>query len=260
MLKRTFWIAAIVLVANAGALSVVARNGRGAPDAVVALTERELRPAVFDGDTTGLTLFVQLNRRVSLPWFDRAKLTSLGFDCTVDPNGPAAREYYSGPTLAPRTAYIVLEYDPSRPGEAGPAPGTPPADSAAAAQAAADATQLAEYASRLRAVDAGTDPKALRARYADGHRYIVTAAVVRPTLDRNAEPGPARLRGLVLDVLPDQIYVPQQLTSKLVAAMGKPDTRDSLGVPLRHAPRYEVRVEYGSGLLPRIVDARAIGR
>jgi hypothetical protein len=257
MLKRFLWVAAVVLVANAGALAVVARNARGAPDAAVTLTEREIRLTSVEGDTTGMTLIMQWNRRVPLPWFDRAKLTSLGFDCSVDPTGPGAQEYYSGPALAPRTAYIVLEYDPSRLGETEPATETPPANKATAVEPAGN--EVAEYASRLRAVDAGSDPRALRAKYADAHRYIVTAGVVRPTLDRASAYRPVRLRGLILEVLPDQIYVPQELTSKLLAAMGKAGNRESLWVPLRHAPRYEVRVEYGSGLLPRIVDVKAIG-
>jgi hypothetical protein len=255
MLKRLLWVAAVVLVANAGALAVVARNARGAPDAVVTLTEREIRLTSADGDTTGMTLSMQWNRRVPLQWFDRAKLTSLGFDCSVDPDGPGARQYY-GLALAPRTAYIVLEYDPGRPADEAPAAARPSANQPAAQQPAAN--KVAEYESRLRAVDAGHDPRALRARYPDAHRYIVTAGVVRPTLDRESEHQPARLRGLVLDVLPDQIYVPQELQSTLLAAMGKPVNRESPEVALSHAPRYEVRVEYGSRLLPTIVAVKSI--
>jgi hypothetical protein len=256
MLKRLLWVAGVVLVANAGALTVVARNASGAPDAVVTLTEREIRLTSVDRDTTGMTLTMQWNRRVPLQWFDRAKLTSLGFDCSVDPNAPGAQEYYSGPALAPRTAYIVLEYDPSRPMDENPAAETPPPNQPTAEQPASN--KVAEYASRLRAVDAGTDPRALRAKYADAHRYIVTAGVVRPTLDRASAHQPARLRGLILDVLPDQIYVPQELTSKVLAAMGKAGNGSS--APLKHAPRYQVTVEYGSGLLPRIVEVTTIAR
>ena len=104
--------AAVVLVANAFALVGVARNRAGAPEAEVLLTERELPLAPWSDDSTGVFLQLEWQRslrgsRLEMPWFDRAKLESLGFDCSRFEKESRAR--YG--RLVPRRAYVVLEYD-----------------------------------------------------------------------------------------------------------------------------------------------------
>ena len=279
MLKRFLWVAAVVLVANAAALAVVARNGRGAPDAVVTLTEREMRLTTLGTDTTGMTLTLQWDRDVLMPWFDRAKLRSIGFDCSMEPDAPGAFEHYSGPGLAPRTIYLAFEYAPAGfpdEGQQGTRVEEPqPADRANAGQAAQK--KVGAHRPRLRPIDVGNDPQALRAAHPDRHRYLVTAGVVRLRIvdgDGRGGPGreggrewairsgahqPARLEGLILDVLPEQVYVPQAMQRIVMAAVGERGNREMPSSPLSRPPRYEVTVEYGSGLLPRIVGVKAIG-
>ena len=271
MLKRFLCIIAVVLVANGAALAVVARNARGAPDAVLTLTEREMRVTNLGSDTTGMTLAFEWDRdrsvawvvvadRPVLPWFDRAKLTSIGFDCSMDPNAPGAVEYYSGPGLTPRTTYLVFEYDANAGAQAEPqgARGVEPQQPGSAPAPAGQAPEDNTYAPRLRPVDAGNDPHGLRARYADRHRYLLTAGVVRLRVIRAGGHQPARLEGLILEVLPSQVYVPQALQQTIVRALGERGNRDYPGHLLKQAPRYEVTVEYGRSLLPRVVGARML--
>ena len=271
MLKRLFWIFAVVLAANGAALAVVARNARGAPDAILMLTEREMRLTNLGSDTTGMTLALEWDRegslawvvaadRPALPWFDRAKLATLGFDCSLDPGAPGALDYYSGPAVTPRTAYVVFEDDATRVAE-----GDRPRSSAATSPdgVAGRAGQVAtrgEYAPRLRPVDAGNDACALRAKYASAHRYLVTAAVVRLRLVRASGSQPARLEGLILVVLPGEMYVPNEMQRTIADAVGKGANAQSLPGLLTRPPRYEVTVEYGSHLLPRLIAARALPR
>ncbi len=224
MLRRVTSIVAVVLVANAAALALVARNNRGAPDASLVLTERELRVTNRGSDTTGMTLSLQWNRNAVRSWFDTAKLASIGFDCSVPAGAPEAADRYSSPGALPRSAYVVLEY--------------------ARSDVAAGGT---EAPSGLNPIDVGRDPVSLRAQYPDRHRYLITAGSVRATFTPATASQPAALHGLVLWIEPTDIYVPQAMQQTIVAAMaGK-----------SQSPRYEVTVEYGSAWLPRIVSVRA---
>jgi len=261
MLKRFLWVIGVVLVANAGAFAVVVRNSNGAPDASVQLTEREMWLSNVDTDSTGMTLSIEWDRDASNDWFDRAKLASIGFDCSVDPNAPGAEVHYSGRALLPRTTYVVLEYDPNRGVDAKP-PGNARAtepDLANQASAGQPGRQrVPEYEPRLRPVDVGNDRQALRAKYADRHRYIITSGIVRARLFQARKP--FKVDGTIVGVLPGELYVPQQLQATMLASLGKIGNRGGPWVPLMHSPRYQVTVEYGSGLLPRIVEVKALAR
>ena len=259
MLKHFLWIIAVVLVANAAALAIVVRNGSGAPDATLQLTERELRLTNLGTDTTGMTLTLQWDRQTVMPWFDRAKLASLGFDCSMPPEAPEAKDHYSGPGVMPRGAYVVFEYDPSRVVVNTQAvdTGTPkPAESSTGERPAE--RRVPEYVPRLRPVDVGNDPRALRARYADRHRYLITAGSVGMDFIGAGQGPPARLQGQVLWIVPIQVYVPQEMQGTIVAAVGKDANQQRASMSLTRPPRYEVTIEYGSGLLPRMVAVRAL--
>jgi hypothetical protein len=99
----------VVILANAVALVGVARNRSGEPEAEVLLTERELPFAPWTDETTGVFLRLEWQRslpgsKVETPWLDRAKLESLGFDGSVPPEAPGARERYG--RMGPH-AYVV---------------------------------------------------------------------------------------------------------------------------------------------------------
>ena len=94
MTRKALWLAAIVvLVSNAAALGFAWMNRAGEPEAVLELTEREVRLLPRDDDNTAIGL--------RLEWIDSvgsarrvaagstpAKLASVGFDCTA----PLTRE------------------------------------------------------------------------------------------------------------------------------------------------------------------------
>ncbi len=243
-MKKRVWVAVIVLVANAFALVIVARNARGAAEAVITMTEREAPVTVASTDNSGMTLWLRWDRETPTDWFDRAKLAALGFDCSVEPNAPDAEKHYSAVAALARQAYIVLEYDPSRL----PAPAAP---TQTAPQAKA---QSLESRPRLRPIDVGNDASALRARYSDPRRYIVTTGIVRPYWypeDR------FQLKGRVVNVLPDQLYVPREMQATIATAVGKND--QGMYSPLTGPPRYEVTIAYGRSLLPRVVGVKKLG-
>jgi hypothetical protein len=250
MLKRFTAIIGVVLLANVIALVSVRQNARGQADAVVTLTEREARLTATTTDNTGMTLWLQFERDPGgARWFDRSKLASIGFDCSVDPNAANAIRHYDFATL-PRQAYVVLEYDPR----------WPPVSPATEAERTLPGPQSAaqgppEYRPRLRPVDTGTDATALRARYSDRRRYIITAGVVRAWLHRPAPQDRFRLDGSVVQVLPTEVYVPREMQATIRAAAG---TNDNWDRPLNHQPRYEVTLEYGSSLLPRVVSVKQL--
>src|SRR2546426_3273241 len=67
--------------------------------------------------------------------------------------------------------------------------------------------------SRLFVVDVGLDPVALRGRYPDRSRFVVTGAVARLRLERSWDEDTkkwkdTRLEGSVSEILPSEIHVP----------------------------------------------------
>jgi hypothetical protein len=191
-----------------------------------------------------------------MPWFDRAKLASLGFDCSTSPDAADAPDDYSTPRVLPRSAYVVFDYDPGGIPVSGQADAPQPPQSSMGGRAVDKAP--AEFAPRLRPIDAGTDPRLLRARYTDRHRYLITAGTVRPTVVRANANRPARVQGQVLWIDPSQVYVPQDMQGTIVAAVGKDVGQLPLPAPLRRLPRYEVTLEYGSRWLPRVVGIKIL--
>ena len=85
-MKRRRWIllaVALVIVSNLVVLIGVARNRSGEPEATVRLTERELGFLHHDPESSGMILGFRLNRDDEADWLDRAKLETLGFDCSL---------------------------------------------------------------------------------------------------------------------------------------------------------------------------------
>ncbi len=251
MIRRIAPAAVIVLLANAFALVAVARNGGGSPDATVTLTERELRLVGTASDNTGMTLLLSRDRQSSHEWFTREKLSAIGFDCSVDPDSEGGRRHYDLASL-PRGAYVVLHYDPAAQPIAAPPPDKqPPVEGLSTAPA-----RTAEYETRLRVVDVGNDRNVLRAKYADRSHFIITRGIVRARLLRATPRDRFRIEGWVMALLPGEVYVPREMQATIASAVGKSDKRGDS--PLTGPPRYEVTLQYGSALLPRVVGVRRI--
>jgi len=251
----------VVVLANAVALVGVARNRAGTPEAEVRLTERELPLSPWTDESTGAFLQLEWQRsfpgsKIETPWFDRAKLESLGFNCSCPAEGKDARERYG--RMVPRSAFIVLEYD-------GPAWRLwLEAREAEPEKKDALPENARVSASRLVPIDVGRDPDQLRRRYPDRTRCLIVPAIVAPrwTLleeHEGARDGKAVLSGRIRSILVSEVHVPKDMGASLAtlraadAAVPEPvKARDGerRGPPVpqrRHAPpRYEVELRYGA--------------
>jgi hypothetical protein len=263
MINRGALVAGAVLVLANGAILVnAARNRAGSPDAVVRLTERELRSWSAPEEGAEEMLDLRLTWQMAPgpdgaeTWFDRARLESLGVtDLPADGDSGWTRQ------LPPsnRKGYAVLEL-------AGPAWERWDAaeqarqDSIEAMRTAAGGTGPAaprrwfvsgrSAASRLMAVDVGLDPVALRGQYPDRSRYLIMPATYRaeftaPVRDSlGAITTPARVSGLITQVLPGTVHVPRPLRDSLLArGAARQDSATHFEVTFKVGRRWEGWVE-----------------
>jgi hypothetical protein len=238
--------AAVLLAVNGWTLVSVSQNRRDARGGRVELTERELRLPRASGESTAIFLELEWNpsastrdRRDAVPWLDTAKLSELGFDCSVPAAQPNARDHYRAQMTA--LVYLVFELQ----GEA-------------SEQTGADKGGR----SRFFAVDAGRDPVRLRGKYPDTRRHVITRGLIRLVFrdraERNSEPlAQPRVEGRIVAVLPGEIYVPPPY-NKVLAEWRRRDTPD------RNSPdrqlRYVVTVSWGADYQPWITELRMLPR
>jgi hypothetical protein len=269
--------AAVVLVTNAALLALVALNRAGEPEATIELTERELRLTPGDSENTGVVLTLAWNTPSDLgwrqaqryPWFDRAKLESVGFDCRLPLDDPSAERYYQTQSVLSRPGFAVLEYG----GEAWQkalereieqaersreAPGGVPTETPESLKARTD--NAIARRSQLVVVDVGSNADELRVRYPDRTRFLVLRAFVSlvyvpKSRDPNGEK--PRLTGTIPNILPDMIYVPRELRVPGDVLSTKPAPDEWPGSLLKHDPRYRVTLAVGKRLEPRVVKVQA---
>ncbi len=262
----------LVVLINGIVLAGVAWNRAGEPEATLVLTERELPMAwgVFGShENTGIAL--SLNQAWAAPsdWFDEVKLRELGFEPEryVAPD-KAGADWHKQPL--PRRAYVVMEFD-------GPAWAAllqkkeqEVRDMPAQIEAGKRTQQQLEYeqhelermrnaSSRLVAVDVGNDPEALRARYADTHRYLITAAEVRMgySYSRGSDGRAEKpmMQGYIGEILTGTIHVPARFHAVLNEAIGRVRANASTAYrPDAPTPRYQVTLHYGKRYEPWVVS------
>jgi hypothetical protein len=253
MSRKGLWIAAlVVIVANAFALAGARLNRMGETEAVLDLTERELRLPPREADNTAMVLrleWTDLQPRYpdedAPSWFDRAKLASIGFDTSL----PVTRDYaarYRG--MPPRSVYAVLEHD----GDAW----RRYADGLVS-QKEKDA---ASRRPRLVLVDVGTDAAALRARYPDRRRTVIVPAnaELRFVQPRTGAPF---LKGHVSVVYPIELNVPKELRPILESLSPRTTSvadRQSGETEPAGEPRYRVTVKWGRSLEPWIAGVERV--
>lgn len=276
-MRRGGLIGALVLVVlvNATVLAGVAWNRSGQPDATLRLTEREL-PLQYSfyraEEDSGLALQLTLSEGSRAPdWLDADKLAALGFQPEPPGSEPATGRAGIKQAL-PRRAWVVLEFD----GPAWQAALAARQQSLAAFDekiAAGDATsqqrelgqqqleRMRVNGSRLVAVDAGADAAALRSRYPDRARYLITRAELRMRLSqphasqRGAE-APV-VRGYIRQLLPGRLHVPLQHRAALGGALPERRGRDAASP---RAPRYAAVVNYGARREPWVEEIVALNK
>ena len=232
-MRRTglWWAAAIVIVANTAAWGVAAWNMGGDPEAILVLTERELRLPARQAENTALTLSLMFEpprsrareELTAAGWFDRAKLMSIGFDCSRPVTAEHA-DYYR--TRPPRATFAALEY------AATPSPDT-----------------------HLVPIDVGNDAAALRLRHPD--RRLVAIVEATAVLIYVANPGQAPfLAGRVTAVLPGEIHVPREWRGLLTPL--QPSQRVTASPPPPREPRFRATIAWGRRFEPWIANVELL--
>ena len=267
MRRYGLWLAAaIVVLANLGAWAAAARNRGGEPDAVLVLTERELRLPAKQADNTALTLTLVYEfprERGALKvreagWFDCAKLASIGFDCSRPVTRENASYYRSRP---PRTTYAALEFEgegwQTRLQEEARVNSGSSADVQPLAADRQPNPTISEKAmldlrsgSHLATVDVDNDPSALRRRHPDRRRTAIVEATAALMSVENPGQAPY-LAGRVTSVLPGEINVPREWRALLEGLQSEQRVVDS---PPQREPRFRATVAWGSRLEPWITN------
>jgi hypothetical protein len=262
---------ALIVVTNAVVLAGVAYNRSGDPEAVLKLTERELRfHSWMWPENENSSIDVHLNWRVAsrdtdeqgydwyrgLHWLQPAQLRELGFDVVEDVESEEGQERVR--RQPSRRAWLVLELD-------GSAYQTELARARQRAERAATLAQTnagdSEFQDRLNAarsevvreetsetrlfvIDAGRDAAVLRKRYPDRHRY----AIVNGHLDVAVEGPPKRQRMIahITEIDVGAIRVPHPYRA-IVQPLIPGDYPD-------REPRFAATVNFGQRFEPWIVD------
>ena len=208
------------------------------------LTERELPLVQVPWESTATLLELRWDVMSDTPddrgppaWLDATKLAELGYDCTVPMNSPNAKEHYT--SLPPALVFLVLEYE---------------------GEAWRQACRDRKPKTRLFVVDAGRDADRLRDRYPDTTTHVLTRGVVRPFYQEHSLPGGTllatpRLRGWVVNALPNHVFAPQPHGRVLE------DFRDrdpSAAESSEREPRFMVTVSWGSNYEPWVQGVRRL--
>jgi hypothetical protein len=243
--------AALIVLANAVALTGVYFNRSGEPEARLTLSQRELGTPwgwPVPRDNSGLAL--QLNWRVNdgnaveysyggygyhggtPEWLDEPRMKALGFDTAAVAESSEGRRRFE--RQLPREALLVLELGGPAWQQALERARANAARHEAARLANADGREFAEKArraqeqlkneetrnSRLFAIDIGRDRAALRARYPDRGRYLILKATLRPRLETHDKK--TRVTGYVSELAVQRINVPHALRPTLEPQLRKP--------------------------------------
>lgn len=225
------WVTVLIAlpIVYTAAILMAASANRATPRAPIVLTQREAMAPPRNDENSAVRLRLAWQPAFEpASWFDRDKLREVGFDVSVDPASLDAERHYQ--RVLPRAAYVAFEL-------AGPA--------WEAFLASREATELLEprvpeqtireYGSRLVPVDAAADANALTARYPDGRRHLITAAIVGLSWVR-PQRGAPYLAGHVRNIEPNSVYVPRDLARQL-------PLRDRIDPAQRP---YDVTLAYGS--------------
>jgi hypothetical protein len=251
MPRKGPWIAAVVvIVSNVYTLGNAGFNRKGDSEAVMELTERELRLAPREAENTAMALRLAwtdpANGRES-GWFDSAKLAGIGFDCRLPVTAGNAVHYRAVP---PRATYAALEYE----GDAW--------QRYVAGLATSEERESAVRLPRLVLIDVGNDARVLRALHPDRRRTVIVPAVASLAFVQNG-PRPPFLKGRVTSVYPAELNVPRGLRPGLESMPARAltafdDRFGRSGQALAGEPRYRVIVKWGRSLEPWIENVQVM--
>jgi hypothetical protein len=275
--RGLFAIGFVVLVAtNIIVLSGVAANRSGNPESQVILTERELQlPYRIHEENSGLTLrfaWRTLGKDTgavdwrSPAWFNREKLEELGFH--IDTSFKARDNEIYAKMPIPKEVFLVLENDGEAYREAVrraeetvkekeellnlKGDDKQRRDSLQMAKKHLQRERISE--SRLFVIDAGLEPKVLRARYADRTRFIIARGEVEARCVYEKQE--REVIGSIVNLSVETLHVPLKHRRMFDAILAHGVARHNAFFP----PRYTVEVAYGSRLEPWIVSVRQMNK
>jgi len=263
--RRVFWLAFIViLVSNLFVLIGVAFNRSGDSNTQISLSERELKkPYRSHKENSGLSLrlewraldtnennlYASFSKRPA--WLDAEKLKSLGF--TIMEHALSKQdETYKMPLSKER--FIVLEYNGEAYKEALRRAHLHLDKAKELFKLNSDNKRLREAfeaaekrlnreqttASRLFAIDAGTDPETLREKYSDQTRFMILKGIIVPDYAYKKD----GLGGYIKRLSIEQIHI----------------TLEDRYIFKRSEPRYKVTLAYGRRYEPWIVSIQPVDR
>ncbi|MDD2226911.1 DUF4824 family protein [Sulfurovum sp.] len=277
--KKLFWIAFFLLAGtNLIVLFGVYHNRSGEPGAQLIVTERELQaPYRISDENSGLALHIiwrspgkknemyGFGNWLSPEWLDAEKLKSLGFN--IDPSTEKKYDDYDGYS-ATKERFIVLEFD----AEAYDANLQEAVEALKVQEAALKSDpeneslqklfkrekerveSIRNYDTRLYAIDAGTDPQILEAKYPEKSRYIIAKAQIRLSYNVQSK----EVYGSIPRLSVHSVHVPKKFRSVIDPILhyaeqkGTSFKRHDTTVP--HAPRYKVTLAYGKRYEPWIIS------
>jgi len=269
MKSYPLWLVLSLVVAiNVFVLTGVARNRAGAPEASLVLTERELPLDIdaYHDENSGVSLRLNWNQSYGIDeWFNADKLTELGIEAR-----PISEKSDNFRRALPQKAFVVLEYEAAtwlrfkvekegeltdleeklREGKI---------DEQTAKNQRYWIKRTLRFDSRLFAVDVGIDPRQLRQRYPDNHRYLIAAASVRATSRyRDQQEIP---HGMIDSLLITRLHIPRELHASL---LGLRSSGAFVGYQFDEPenvprPRYEVKVNWGQKYEPWVTQVELFG-
>lgn len=192
---------AVVLGSNVVVLGGVAYNRSQAVERLE-LTETEVSYSVSGEDNSDLSLqLVWISEDYGVPFprgLDADQLRAAGF--ALPPVPPPDKDVRA---QEPRPAYAVLELGGER------------LRRWSEAYRAKQPPNNSGPTTRLMLIDVGRDPSALRAKYGDTSRYLISRCIVRASLEYS-EPVRQRVwRGYVTELVPGDIHAPRELVRAL---------------------------------------------
>ena len=263
----------MLVAANTVVLTGAAFNRSGEPESQLTLTERELQlPYRVHAENSGLAL--RLTWRAlgnshsdwrTPAWLNAEKLEQLGFHLNSYRSATGSSPFDGQPLS--KDVFIVLENDGETYREAVNRAVAAldkekrsleinPDDKRLQTNFEAAEKRLARERvekSRLFAIDAGLDAKTLRQQYGDRTRFIIVKGRVRPGYPYHRKKN--KVTGHIAELSGANIHVALKHRKLLDAILSRDKaTRNASG-----APRYQVKLAYGSRLEPWIVSVHPVG-
>jgi hypothetical protein len=275
--KKLFMIAFLVLVVtNLIVLFGVYSNRNGEAESQIILTERELQvPYRINKENSSLSLQIlwqSLGEKNSVhgrgyqspAWLDTQKLKTLGFNIdTISEHEDRKYRYYTS-----KECFIVLEYNGETYQKALKRAQIDLEEKKEASDKAPQNKQLKSYysiaqntlknrkayESRLYAIDAGNDDIALREKYPDRSRYIITKGLVYFNYNYQQKKAYGGISNLSIPT----IHVPLEF-SKILDPIIEKERADmkktrTYYMAIRHAPYFKAKIAYGKRYEPWIIS------